>query len=474
MRGMGDSSDASGDRRSSSRRRRRSDDDESSLRYILRNQNLFLVVFLFLGVLTVSCACVAIVAAVVEHFWTSIDSDEPMGAAIAAEGAVDNGRKQQGGKSSSAEFLMQRQSEVDGANRAVFCFVNYTAAPGSPHLFVVDNVSADLCDALVFVSVGLDVRQQSARFKRPVEDAEALQSVASLPTPVWVLIGGEPADSRDFRKVVREKRTRLAFVHNAAAWSRRMGVAGVILYWKYPTVRYRSNYSIFVNTMRIVFEHKGLRLSVVVPWETATRRDGLLRPIAIQPARPRRRGHAPYRGPGVVSGHHVPEPDAGRLQGAPQRPDGTVLGARRAVHGHRAHARQDHAERLVRRRHVHPEATWMKNVRVGMRVLGPGKPFAHTNRSGLASYYEVAEALTRRNASSVAQCDSRLLSLLGCPLEGPVGRLRGPRQSAPEAASGAKDCGPRGLGLVHGRLRRGLGTHVASASRGSRRGARLR
>lgn len=400
MRGMGDSSDASGDRRSSSRRRRRSDDDESSLRYILRNQNLFLVVFLFLGVLTVSCACVAIVAAVVEHFWTSIDSDEPMGAAIAAEGAVDNGRKQQGGKSSSAEFLMQRQSEADSANRAVFCFVNYTAAPGSPHLFVVDNVSADLCDALVFVSVGLDVRQQSARFKRPVEDAEALQSVASLPTPVWVLVGGEPADSRDFRKVVREKRTRLAFVHNAAAWSRRMGVAGLILYWKYPTVRYRSNYSIFVNTMRIVFEHKGLRLSVVVPWETATRRDGYFVPSLYN-----------RLDLVVVDTHRTVDPASFPVTTC-QSPMRAVF---RAHHNGQMGLSSVLDELSMVTEHMLGKTMlsvsfagatftlkrpWMKNVRVGMRVLGPGKPFAHTNRSGLASYYEVAEALTRRNASS--------------------------------------------------------------------------
>ncbi|XP_050038806.1 chitinase-like protein 3 [Dermacentor andersoni] len=396
---MDDSSDASGDLRSSTRRRRRrSDDDESSLRYMLRNQNLLLVVFLILGVLTVSCACVAIVAAVVEHFWTSID--EPMGTAIAAEGVVDDGRKQQGGKSSSAEFVMQRQSEADGANRAVFCFINYTAAPGSPHRFVVDNVSADLCDALVFVSVGLDTRQQSARFKQPVEDAETLQSLTSLPTPVWVLVGGELADSRDFRKAVREKRTRLAFVHNAAVWSRRMGLAGLILYWKYPTLRYRSNYSTFVNTMRIVFEHKGLRLSVVVPWETAKRRDG-------------------YFVPSLYNRLDLVVVDTHRTVDPASFPVTTCQSPMRAVF--RAHHNGQVGlssvldelsmvtEHMLGKTMLSVSFTgatftlkrpWMKNVRVGMRVLGPGKPFAHTNRSGLASYYEVAKALTHHDASS--------------------------------------------------------------------------
>ncbi|KAL3213208.1 hypothetical protein MRX96_035554 [Rhipicephalus microplus] len=253
---MADSVDvsASGDGCSSTRRRRHSDDDdETSLRYILRNQNLCLVVFLIVGVLTVSCACVAIVAAVVEHFWTSIDSDEPN----AAEGVADAGANPAGfpkrqGTFSSAEYAMQRLSE--------------------------DNVSADLCDAVVFVSVGLDVRQQCVRFRRPVEDAQTLRNLASLPTPVWVLVGGELADSRDFLKAVREKRTRLSLVHNAASWCRRTGLAGLILYWKYPTLKHRSNYSTLVNTMRIVFENRGLRVSVVIPWETARRRDGYFLP----------------------------------------------------------------------------------------------------------------------------------------------------------------------------------------------------
>ncbi|KAH6937164.1 hypothetical protein HPB50_025810 [Hyalomma asiaticum] len=403
---MGDSIDvpASGDRSTSTRRRRRrDDDDETSLRYILRNQNLFLVVFLIVGVLTVSCACVAIVAAVVEHFWTSIDSDEP----IAAEGVADaggspvGGRKRQAARGdSSAEYVIQRQSAADGAIRSVFCFVNFTAAPGSPHRFVMDNVSVDLCDAIVFVSVGLDARQQCARFRRPIEDAQTLLNLASLPTPVWVLVGGEPADSRDFRKVVQEKRTRLSLVHNAAAWSRRVGLAGLVFYWKYPTLKYRSNYSIFVNTMRVVFENRGLRVSVIVPWETAKRRDGYfmsslysrLDLIVVDTHRtvdpvtfPVTTCQSPMRA--VFRAHHN-----GQLGLS------SVLDELSMVTDHML------AKTMLSVSFAGATFTlkrsWMKGVRVGMRALGPGKAFAHTNSSGLVSYYEVVEALARSNESS--------------------------------------------------------------------------
>ncbi|KAH7969371.1 hypothetical protein HPB52_017393 [Rhipicephalus sanguineus] len=400
---MADSVDvsASGDGRSATRRRRRSDDDdETSLRYILRNQNLCLVVFLVVGVLTVSCACVAIVAAVVEHFWTSIDSDEPN----AAEGVADAGGNPVGvpkrqGMSSSAKYVIQRQSEADAAARSVFCFVNFTAAPGSPHRFVVDNVSADLCDAVVFVSVGLDARQQCARFRRPVEDVQTLRNLASLPAPVWVLVGGEPADSRDFRKVVREKRTRLSLVHNAAAWSRRMGLAGLILYWKYPTLKYRSNYSTLVNTMRIVFENRGLRVSVVVPWQTAKRRDGYFLPSLYN-----------RLDLIVVDTHRTVDPVSFPVTTC-QSPMRAVF---RAHHNGQIGLSSVLDELSMVTEHMLAKTMlsvsfaaatftlkrpWMKSVRVGMSVLGPGKPFAHTNRSGLASYYEVAEALARSNDS---------------------------------------------------------------------------
>ncbi|KAL1433147.1 hypothetical protein MTO96_002109 [Rhipicephalus appendiculatus] len=85
--------------------------------------------------------------------------------------AFQNGKA----RSPRPEYVMQRQFEAGAAARSVFCFVNFAAAPGSPHRFVVDNVSADLCDAVVFVSVGLDVRQQCTRFRRPVEDAQILR-----------------------------------------------------------------------------------------------------------------------------------------------------------------------------------------------------------------------------------------------------------------------------------------------------------
>ncbi|KAH8022583.1 hypothetical protein HPB51_000883 [Rhipicephalus microplus] len=73
---------------------------------------------------------------------------------------------------------------------------------------------------------------------------------------------------------MRERRSRLAFVRNAASLLRRKGLTGLILYWKYPTRDDRTNFSTFVNTMGIVFDQEELRVSVVTPGETAGRREG--------------------------------------------------------------------------------------------------------------------------------------------------------------------------------------------------------
>lgn len=393
---------ASRDGRSSSRRR--GEEDETSLRCILCSQNLFLAVFLIVGVFTVSCACVAIVAAVVEHFWTSIDSDEPLGAESSAGGQHNHG----GGGKSSARVVMQRQSGEDNS-RSVFCFVNYTVAPGSPHRFDVDNSSAALCDALVFVSVGLHPVQKSLRFKRPAEDAVQLQGLVSLSAPTWACVGGEPSDSRDFRRLVHDKRSRLSLVHNAAAWAHRMGLVGLVLYWKYPTWEHRSNYSVLVNTMRLVFDREVLRLSVVIPWETGKRRDGYY-------------VHSIYNRLDfvVVDTHRTVEPASFPVTTC-QSPMRSVL---RARHNGQMGLSSVLDELSMVTEHLlgktvlsvsFASATftlkrpWMRRVRVGMRALGPGRPFGHTNRSGLASYYEVTEALKRnaswsREAHSFSRC----------------------------------------------------------------------
>lgn len=396
---MGDSGNDSStrSRRRSSRRR---GEDESTLRYRLRNQNLCLMVFLIVGVITVACACIAIVAAVVEHFWTSInDADEPLGTAV-ARGSVGGGK--------SAAVDMQRQSG-DETGRAVFCFVNHSLASGSPHRFYMDNVSAILCDALVFVSVGLNPSQSGLRFKRPAEDAEALQSLVSLAAPAWACVGGEPSDSGHFRRVVHDKRSRLAFIHNAAAWSRRLGLAGLVLYWKYPTSDCRSNYSTFVNTMRVIFERDALRVSVVVPWEASKRRAGYY-------------VHTAYSRLDfvVVDTHRTVDPAS--------FPITTCQSPMRAVFRARHHGQMGLSsvlddlsmvtEHLLRKTMLSVSCAsvtftlkrpWIKNVRAGMRALGPGRPFGHTNRSGLASYYEVTETLThnaswRRQTHGFSRC----------------------------------------------------------------------
>ncbi|XP_037271153.2 chitinase-3-like protein 1 [Rhipicephalus microplus] len=384
--------DAPAARRSTSRRI--SSDDESILRYIMRDHNFCLMALLVLGVLTVTSACIAIVAAVFEHYWTSINDDAVplMGVTLAASADA----QQQYGRS-GAQIAMQRQLDED-ASRIVLCFANYSAAPGSPHHFDVDNASAILCDAHVLVSLGLDVEKRDLRFKRPVEDAEALLKMVALSAPTWACVGGEAADSEDFRLLMRERRSRLAFVRNAASWSRRNGLAGLVLYWKYPTRDDRTNFSTFVNTMRVVFDQEELRVSVVIPWEAARRREG-------------------YHVPALYSRLDFVIVDTHRTVNPATFPVATCQSPMRPVFRARHNGQMglssvlddlsmvtDHmlvktvlsvsfaSATFTLKRH------WIKMTRAGMSVLGPGRPFRHTNRSGLASYYEVTEALIR-NAS---------------------------------------------------------------------------
>lgn len=375
---------------------RRFAEEESTLRYRLRNQNFCLVVLLVVGVLTVTSACGAIVSAVIEQFWTSInDVDEPLpGSKVASDGGPAYGGK------SPAQVVMQRMSGEE-ANHAVFCFVNYSVSSGSPHRFDVDNVSAVLCDALVFVSVTVHPASSSLRLRRPAQDSDALQALVTLAgssASAWVCVGGEPSDSADFEELVSDRRSRLAFVHNAVAWSRRMGVAGLLLYWKYPSNELRSSYNTFINTMRAVFERDSLRISVVLPWKAARRQDGYF-------------VHALYKHLDfiVVDTHRTVDPAS--------FPVTTCQSPMRAAFRAQSHGQHglssvlddislaaDHFLAKTMMSVSFASVTFtlkrprLKHARLGMRALGPGRPLGRTNRSGLASYYDVVKALAN-NAS---------------------------------------------------------------------------
>ncbi|XP_077497045.1 chitinase-3-like protein 2 [Amblyomma americanum] len=386
---------------------RRFAEEESTLRYRLRNQNFCLVVLLVVGVLTVTCACGAIVSAVIEHFWTSInDVDEPRsGSNVASDSGPAHGGK------SPSQVVMQRMSGEE-ATRAIFCFVNYSVSSGSPHRFDVDNATAVLCDALVFVSVRVHPAQSGLRFRRAAQDSEALQSLVTLAgssATAWACVGGEPSDSADFEELVSDKRSRIAFVHNAVAWSRRMGVAGLLLYWKYPSSDLRSSYNTFINTMRSVLERDSLRVSVVVPWQTTKRQDGYFI-------------HALYKHLDfvVVDTHRTIDPAS--------FPVTTCQSPMRAAFRAQNHGQSglssvlddlslsaDHflAKTMMSVSFASVTFTlkrpWLRHARPGMRAMGPGRPLGRTNRSGLASYYDVAKALAsnaswHRETHSYSRC----------------------------------------------------------------------
>ncbi|KAK8782314.1 hypothetical protein V5799_016347 [Amblyomma americanum] len=387
------SSDVTAPQGSRRESRRRADEDESFMHYVMHNHNLCLMALLIVGLFTVVGAGAAIVAAVVEHFWTSINDADPSLRAVAAGGSV-SGHRQDGGMA-DVQVSMQQQF----GSHTIMCFVNHSLPSGSPYRFDVDNASAILCDALVFVSVGLNVQQKDLRFKKPVEDSETLQRMASLPTAVWACVGGEATDSPDFRALVLYKSSRLEFVRNAAAWSRRMGLAGLVLYWKYPTLEDRSDYSAFVNTMRLTFQEEALHVTVVVPWQTARRRDGYY-------------VHALYTWLHfvVVDTHQTVDPTSFPVTTC-QSPMRAVF---RARHNGQLGLSSVLDELSMVTEHKLGKtmlsvsfagATFtlkrprMRSARVGSTAFGPGRPFRHTNTSGLVSYYEVTQALVR-NAST--------------------------------------------------------------------------
>ncbi|KAH9381471.1 hypothetical protein HPB48_008054 [Haemaphysalis longicornis] len=234
-----------------------------------RHQNLCLVVFFVLAVMTVACACAAIVAAVAQHLKSALPS--PFG---------DDGEEVVAIPNRSARVAYQRLAE-DTPRKLIFCFVNSSRPSGSPHVFDVGNVSASLCDALVFVAVGLDANRSVIRIRNPAEDNEVIQRISKIKTSgsessvvTYACVGGEESDNADFKWMVRDKKPRLTFIRKSAEWLHQRGLDGLALYWKYPTMSSRTNLSTLVNTMRMYFDKDKLRMTVVVPWNVVTRRHG--------------------------------------------------------------------------------------------------------------------------------------------------------------------------------------------------------
>ncbi|XP_065312474.1 chitinase-3-like protein 1 [Dermacentor albipictus] len=387
-------------------------EQESTLRYRLRHQNFCLAVLLFVAILTVTSACGAIVYAVVEHFWTSLEDVDQ------TTPSADSGASPAGGSrlvfgSPAAEVVMQRLPHAkETSGGVVFCFVNHSVSSGSPHRFYVDNATAALCDALVFVSVALLPAVSGLAFRRPTRDAEALQVLVSLAgssSAAWACVGGESSDSGDFEWLMAERKSRAAFVHNAAAWSRRVGVAGLLLYWKYPPRQSRSVYNTFVNTMRNAFERDSLRLSVVVPWATTARLDGYdVRSLY---------GHLDFV---VVDTHRTVDPRTFPVTTC-QTPMRAAFRARHHGQAGLSSVLDDlsmDAEHFLGKTVLSVSLSavtftlrrpWVRRARPGMSAAGPGRPFGRTNQPGLASYYDVARALSqnaswRRETHAFSRC----------------------------------------------------------------------
>lgn len=361
---------------------REGEEEDTGPRYILRNQNLFLMLFLAVSILTVTGALVAIVYAVVEHFWTNLDEPE-----ISVQTAA--GRQ-------PAQLAKQTLTEK-ALNKTIFCFVNPSASSGGPEPFGIDNVSTSLCDAVVFLSVALDAFGSDLRLRGRYDGEQDFKGFTALKTEgsrltTWVCVGSEARDSLDFRRLVHSKRSRLGFIHNSIAWLHREGLDGLVLYWKYPDEGVRSNYSILINTMRVLFEPENLKVTVVLPWNPTIRWRGYFVNSLYK-----RLDHV------LVDTHHTVNPATFPVTTC-QSPIRAVFRARhhgqvglRSVLDDLSMVTEHLLKKTVLGVSLRGISFTLRHSfwphRAGTRTVGPGAPFGFTNRSGLASYYDIAEAL---------------------------------------------------------------------------------
>ncbi|XP_064454793.1 endochitinase-like [Ornithodoros turicata] len=244
--------------------------EQSGLRYTLQKQNLLLVAFLIVGILTVTGACFAVVYAVVEHFsltYADASEEHPMATSL---------------KGRALHIAMQKVSDED-LGKMVFCFVKPKPMSTSPHAFRIENVSTALCDAIVYTSVGIDSSGTKIRSRNLDVDIGAQgfkRFVALKKRPgsqrltTWICVGSEESDNDQFRAMVSRRRTRLSFIHNAVAWMKEQRFDGVAVYWRYPNAEAKSNFSTLINTLQYFCHKENLRMTVVLPWNFANRRQG--------------------------------------------------------------------------------------------------------------------------------------------------------------------------------------------------------
>ncbi|XP_075741141.1 endochitinase-like [Rhipicephalus microplus] len=368
----------------------REEPSRNTLSDAFRSRSFCLVVFFVVAIITAACACAAAVAAAAAYLQSS-STDTAQGSEEEVVAIPER----------SASIAYQRLSD-SMPRKVVFCFVNVSMPSGSPRAFDVGNVSVSFCDALVYVAVGLDPEEYTIRFKNPAEDEEVIQKMSKMkamePTSTldtYACVGGEESDSADFKAVIRTKKSRLTFIRKAVHWVQQRGLSGLVLYWKYPTETSRTNFSTLLNTMRIYFDKDKIRMTVVVPWNVVIRRHGYF-------------VHSLFDRLDVVI------VDSHRTVDSSSFPVTTCQTPVRAVFRARYHGQvglssvvdaiasatteHDVLFKLVfsvslagvsfTLKHPH-----LKNGRIGIKAAGPGKPFGHTNLTGMASYYDVVETL---------------------------------------------------------------------------------
>ncbi|XP_064454782.1 endochitinase-like [Ornithodoros turicata] len=360
--------------------------EESSLRYMLQKQNLLLVAFLIIAILTVTGAGVAVIYAVVEHFsLTFADSfDEPSLTTVS--------------RRREARIAMQKAPD-GGMAKVVFCFIKPRPMATSPHVFRLDNDTASYCDAIVYTSLGIHDTGTRIRSRNHGVDVSAkgfqrlvaLKKASGRPITIWICVGGGEREDEQFKTMVSSRATRLSFINSVIRWMKEHTFDGVVVYWRYPSADAKSNFSTFINTLQFLCNKVNLRMTLVIPWNLATRRRGYLaRSVYAQ---------MDYV---IVDSHKTVDPRSFPVTTC-QSPTRSTFRARR--HGQVGLAEilddlsleTDHLKRTVLSVSLGGISFTVKSPkkhRMGTAAKGAGSPLGFTNnRLGVVSYYDVKETL---------------------------------------------------------------------------------
>ncbi|XP_064454684.1 chitinase-3-like protein 2 [Ornithodoros turicata] len=360
-------------------------DEPSFLQNILAKHNPCILLFLFVAILTIAGACTGIFYAVFEHFQTIVDlpTDDPI---------VPRRRQ-----------LPRESMQKIEVSRNVFCFLNHNPKSGSPYKFFIENVSVSYCSTLVYASLGIDRSGTKIRSKNPEVDftARGIKRFVGLKKTrqdltILLCIGSDDRDSEHFRKAVSSRETRLSFIGHTIAWLREQGFDGVVLYWRYPNLEVRTNFSRLLTSAKSMFAKSNLIACVVLPWHSSVRQKAYYVESIFN--------NFDYV---FIDSHRTVDPYLFPVTTC-QSPIRSVFRARHQGQPGLATILDDlslESSGSLKRTALSISlggvsfTVWKPMIhRVGMSATGPARPMDYTKKMGKVSYYEVMETLHKNSS----------------------------------------------------------------------------